>query len=500
MAYLVLPHAHRWLRLRQLTSSDVSKQQQALHYIVQSAATNDRVVSGVARQMRLADHNTFLKIFEAVSSCNVAGDRRVIESVCDRLAYANQEAFLQIAELLDAIREWRYDSIGDDLWLQWLNILARDEGVESRILAAQHAADLPDLASDPRVASLLELLIGDPAQDVRYNGLVAIAELAGFLDKGELRQHYKSFVFALTDDIAPVIAAQAWIILGLLDPIGSFEADWQNYHPLVAKAILWSMLQTDPDYPNSAIEALDDMSVDPSIREIAKTLLQSGKIDEASVPDNFVTSQTFYETLVSNESVIRDWACVVAADHFVPIDNESLIKSLLTDFNDNAKMSGAILAGLTGLHRDLLIKKIADEDIWSVRQIMRLGQWMQGSALSRKTSVHLNSDMTNQAADLLIRGDLPRSTVLLALLHQHDPTALDYLLNPRGEPTVDLVELLVEYRWWRVLKRYLPNDAPPLSFSMSSDLQSFQVDVLRNWYLVNHHRIIREHSATTNSD
>ena len=89
---------------------------------------------------------------------------------------------------------------------------------------------------------------------------------------------------------------------------------------------------------------------------------------------------------------------------------------------------------------------------------------------------------------------------LLALLHRHDPTALDYLLNPRGEPTVDLVELLVEYHWWRVLKRYLPNDAPPLSFSTSSDLRSFQVDVLRNWYLVNRHRIIREHSATTNSD
>ena len=91
-----------------------------------------------------------------------------------------------------------------------------------------------------------------------------------------------------------------------------------------------------------------------------------------------------------------------------------------------------------------------------------------------------------------VTDDLPATTILLAKLHRRRAEALDDLLNPRGEPTLDLVELLDHYRWWYVLKHYLPEDAPPFWVWADPQLEQFQIDVLRNWYLVNRHRFRAE--------
>ena len=55
---------------------------------------------------------------------------------------------------------------------------------------------------------------------------------------------------------------------------------------------------------------------------------------------------------------------------------------------------------------------------------------------------------------------------------------------------MDLIDLLVHKRWWRVLKKYLPADAPlDLSLWADEEVQQFQIDVLRNWYLLESARI-----------
>src|SRR5690606_13564304 len=96
--------------------------------------------------------------------------------------------------------------------------------------------------------------------------------------------------------------------------------------------------------------------------------------------------------------------------------------------------------------------------------------------------------MELDAASLLLRDDLPRSTILLAMLHRDDPAALDHLLNPRGDVGPDVLDLLDRRRWWHVLRRYLPPDAPPLWLWADPELEDFQIDVLRCWWLLHRHR------------
>ena len=413
---------------------------------------------------------------------HVADDPRVVAAIVARMKDANEPDFERLVNLLDSAGQWRRTAIPNHLWLRWLNRLAGDDDFEVRILAAQYAADMVDRAADPRVPALLESLIQDEHEDVRYNSLIAVAELAGSLGDRNARVPYESLAFTATQDQVPAIAAQAWIILGLLDPIQGFQTDWRNQPPQVARAILWASLTTNPHNLAPAIEALEDPAVDPTIRAMATYLLQTNPpTSETDLWLQTITPQKLDPLFISAQSAVRDVACMVASEQFTKEQNAELIAFLLNNYNDHAKMSGAILAGLTGLQHDLLMQKYDDEDIWAVQQIMQLGRWMQASQLP--------TGMNQQASNLLSRHDLPTTTILLAMLHQHQPNALDYLLNPRGEPRVNLVELLSRSRWWIVLQTFLPHSAPPFDPAADPNLQQFQIDVLRNWYLVNRHTL-----------
>ena len=133
-----------------------------------------------------------------------------------------------------------------------------------------------------------------------------------------------------------------------------------------------------------------------------------------------------------------------------------------------------MLAGLTGLQAELLRDRANSEDQWHVQTIMRLGLWMQGQEPSFEAEMPA----------LLTRDDLPATTLLLALLHMDRLGALDRLLAPQREPSVDLVELFDRWRWWVVVEGYLPEDAPPFWVWADPQLQQFQVDVLRDWWLI----------------
>jgi hypothetical protein len=129
----------------------------------------------------------------------------------------------------------------------------------------------------------------------------------------------------------------------------------------------------------------------------------------------------------------------------------------------------------------LLAEREVVEDIWTVAMVQRLGLWMAGD----DTAIDI------PATSLLTRSDLPKTTIILAMLHRKDYAALNALLNPRGETGFDLVELLDQSRWWWVLSRYLPDDAPPVWVWADSDLEQFQIDVLRDWYLTHRQRLLQ---------
>jgi len=135
---------------------------------------------------------------------------------------------------------------------------------------------------------------------------------------------------------------------------------------------------------------------------------------------------------------------------------------------------------LTGLMSDRVAERIEREVDWPTATMMRVGLWMREDG----------SDAEERLRELLKRSDLPRTTILMAMLHRGDLTAVDELLNPTGEPTDDLLTLLDKHRWWFVLSRFLPRDRagvpdpPPFWLWADRDLQRFQLDVLRNWWLL----------------
>jgi hypothetical protein len=199
----------------------------------------------------------------------------------------------------------------------------------------------------------------------------------------------------------------------------------------------------------------------------------------------------------SGEAAVRDRSCVLAAERLTRDQCDRLVAAMLLSRNDNARRSAAILVGLTGVQLDLLARVAqADLDLlrddperWPTAQVLELGLWMQG-----RMAPAPKQQWDQQIETLAQRPDLPRSTFLLGMLYKDRRAALDLLLTPRGEAHPDLIRWLDQWRWRRVLYHFLPADAPPFWVWADPDLERFQIEVLRDWYLL--HRYELGHSAT----
>lgn len=230
------------------------------------------------------------------------------------------------------------------------------------------------------------------------------------------------------------------------------------------------------DEPVLALALLEGLPVgehDVPVTRAEPAMLRLIATAKTTEPDLEVIEDLF----AHERSPMRDLACVVAVDRFDAEALDELIRLLLGDPNARARMSGAVIAGLAGTHAELLDEAAAIEDDWRVQTLVHAALWMQDR----------RPQMTPRLPGLLMREDLPMSTLLLALIHRGDATGWDYLLAPHGDPAPDLHRLLTHYRWWHVLVRDLPDDAPPLWLWADAGLQRFQIDVLRCWYRLHRH-------------
>ncbi len=571
------PAINRWYRLSYLTSPDLKKREAALNYLILRGPHNPAIIAGAVRKLNVKD----------------------------------QQNFLQIINALDRARAWRRSNVPDQPWLRWLDILSREPQTLARVMTARRLGDLKDLADDQRVRSLIDRLQKDAEDDVRYNALVAAAELAG---RVKTIDPWKPILARGAEDPNTEIARQGWVFLGLFHLTDEVKTDWKTAPPKVAAALIWARTFDHPDNPIIAIEALQDSASPDLVRAVAAyslhlsstptaqsallELVDNAKLanltllyqrllwrailslnqnsldrpgvreklndlarqavqvpaseramavpiaiavsyrlgvcftfppdpatqpgdepsrpladqlsllaslegqavgqnsqpiphdapelirltwlgkQKAPVPDDFVPFCS------SEDSMLRDLACITAAARLSQKQIEELVIKLLHDFDDRAKMSGAILAGLTnarpptrgnsGTPSDLVLDKVNAEDVRPVMQVMRVGLWMQDRA----------PDVAKVIDGLFGRPDMPRSTLLLAMLHKRNPVPFDYILNPRGDPPFDLVDYFDTQRWWRIASRYLPEESPPFWVWGDHELELFQIDVLRNWYLI----------------
>ncbi len=197
----------------------------------------------------------------------------------------------------------------------------------------------------------------------------------------------------------------------------------------------------------------------------------------------------------------RDLGCLLAAAALDKSQQEALVERLLHSYDDRSRFAGALLAGLTGHGAVALEKRAADETNWMMRQMLRISLWMQGREVLEQDQP---LDMPQLMENLLTRGDAPATSVLLAMLQRGDARALRWLLDPRREfieidpaaiharvdaaAPVTLRDLLVDGRWWLVLRNYLPAEAPTLDLWADMPEQQFQVDLLRDWYAAHRHQ------------
>ncbi len=333
---------------------------------------------------------------------------------------------MKVVDALQTAGCWTRDYIPDMAWLRWIMALAESPGVEAPSYAVQLLAEHSDLAGNWHYQASFLLLTEHNEPDVRYNALCAAAELAG---SGKV-PYAIDLVKRLTRDDNPVVAYHADLYAYLLKIPGSSPPGWLDELPVTSSDQAFSLEQ---------------------IRNL----------------------------LSSAHAPLRDVGCVLAVRDLTKDQLSDLIQQLLKSEDTNQVFSGAILSGMTGLHRDDLKHVLTSQDEWSHAAVIRLGRWMQGPV----TEPDFRPEV------LLARSDVPRSTVILALLHAGDPLAWEALLNPKGEAPDDLLTLLTDFGWWRVLNTYLPEDAPHWHPTDDPVLQQRQIDFLRDWLIVSRHAV-----------
>jgi hypothetical protein len=198
----------------------------------------------------------------------------------------------------------------------------------------------------------------------------------------------------------------------------------------------------------------------------------------------------------SGAPAIRDSACIIAAERLSLAQCSRLAALLLSDRDENARRSGAVIAGLTGVQPDLLARTAAadldmlrdDPARWPTVQVLQMGLWMQGH-MPPAQARQWDDQIATLAGYPAQVSAVPASTFMLGMLFKDRRAALDLLLNPRGQTPEDLVTLLDQWRWRRVLYHFLPADAPPFWPWADPELEQFQIDVLRAWYLLHRHEI-----------
>ncbi len=378
-------------------------------------------------------------------------------------------------------------------WLRYAKRLIESDQPARRLDAAVQLGRLTyeggRLADHPRTAELIgELLIDDDA-DVRFNALLAAANLPP--------DAVAPLLTRATRDREPLIARHAWIIRGLRR-LGEADRDWPaliaDARPAVAPAIVYAGRRLGADLPAPAPPTDPPPDASDAVKQLAhlESLPTSGAMIEINdeMPDLIrlqavrasatATPRDLMWVFESEIAAVRDLACVIAFERFDPSQVRELADALLRSFNRRQRMAGGILAGMLqpDEERVELMKLRLDRDRdWLVRVHMRLGLAMLDRA--EPGFVHV-------ATGLLTRDDVPRTTIIMALLHMGRLDGTDYLLDPFAPAPVELTMVFDQLRFGPVLRRYLP-PLPEFRVWADRDRQRFQIDVIRDWYLLHRH-------------
>lgn len=433
LAALFMNDIRRYYHLSHLCDHDGSRRAAAMRYIIGQLG-EPKVLAGAQAALEKADRRCFDDIVHGLAVAGRWGPGfgpPWVRYLSERAADGNPEQRCRIAVELGKML-WLRQPCHDDARIPpAIEGLMADEDPNVRMNALSAAACLPE----PRRSEAIRAAENDPNERVKTR---ASYLLHGIIQRLDAMPHIHKELDKIDPDMR--LLAQMESVDGLWKPIDITE-----------------------DMP-------------PMVR------LQAVRVSTTSVPEDL------WPLLGSDASVMRDLACTVATQRFDAAQCRALARKLIGAFDDSRRMSGVMLAALTdgttsdaGLMIALRVRA-GHPGSWLVEQHCKLALWMLGEPPPDFDPFLLIQHLR-----------MPRSTMVMATLRAGHLEALDWLLNPFGEPPAGGIEglriLLGEYRYWHVLRRSFDPRIVGLAihrFPLWTDqaTQRGQLEFMRDDYLI----------------
>lgn len=423
-------HLVRLTFIHRLCSDDAEKQQYAIGYVARHI--DDRATFTRARDKLLkADGPCFDTVVQGLDAAGVWGPRfgpAYLRRLARRLPDARPQQRAAIAVTL------------------------------GRTLFEQRPGH-----DHPQLLATLDPLLEDPEPVVRLNALSAAAALPPDQRSSRIRP--------LLDDPDPAVARRA-----------------DRLHHLLAARDFDPPPPPDPDRYDQPLRRLAELEPLPSgsidepaeLERTTPPLIRLHRVRTASEADPLDLVPVFE----SEHPTLRDLATVIALDRFDREPLHALAAELIGRFADPPRRSGAILAAMSEPDdelRDMLRTRLNNRENWISEQHYRLALFVAGEL-----------DEPFDPTTLLLHEQMPRTTVIMAMLYTGDLRGLDWLLNPLGEPGVGNVRTLRftldTARYHAVIRHFLPN-SPPFDPWAEPPQQREQIHALRDWYLLHRHQL-----------
>ncbi len=477
-------------------------------------------------------HPGFVEAFALLEAADRGRDLDLLAQAAKRVATANLAQARELFVLLDRQGAWTTPPLPPKVYLDWIERNSHAAQPALRTQAARLLASLSDSAlasaqTSHQVANLLDALSTDPQPQVRQAALHAAATLHDQSPRFtavamQLEQDAEPTVRYIASDVVDVIHHRtaprptvprltlqpqelapdnritAWRDI-LQTPVTPATRQWwmqfanqpmaaNNLNTPLQYAAAFRSATLNPDLLEQArLDTLDAMhwrlllaqfegvphgSTALQLPPNTPHLLRPAAVRAAQRP-----SPAWLTGLLQKDDAhaLQANACLAATQRFDDATLDQFIDDLTHNPDADARISAALIAGLSGRRTDHLRKLLDEERRPVVRQFLLLGLWMQGQRPKLDPNI----------AGWLGRDGLPEPLVMLALLHRgQQSTVLDWLLNPQRSSPADRAALLGGQRFADVLTHHLPPTAPKLDVWADGELFARQIALLSAWQAV----------------
>ena len=352
LSYFAVQYIHQQIQLRKITSSDPATFEEGLGYVVTKAGQSDSITSKALESVQTIDPQRAADLLLAIAKSHADREdidkpaipdevQAAIEPLMQRLgpfqaiglydglvvikgidpiksatslmATLNPETdaeLLQVVDLLDTRLLWSKKWAPLDLWVRWLGVIAVSDSELTQAQTAQRLGELPEAADDPRIAASLGQLAGSKYDTVRN---IVLNVLAGYAAIAEDPTEYEQLIFKLGEDENTIIARRAWMIVGHLDPFSGFAVKWKDADPVVAEAMLWASVKTDPENDKPAIDALKTEGYEAA----GALALNEWRRPQVPVSDADVLFQTLIKGANTQDEMVDAWRCILASKDYI---------------------------------------------------------------------------------------------------------------------------------------------------------------------------------------